>query len=223
MTSYLIITKEREKIETKVTELCEESQIDPLDRTIFDITSFDEKTAKKSWGIDDVKELRKKLTLKPLKSSTKATIMHDADLLTHEAQNALLKVLEEPPPHTIIILAGSSIEAFLPTIISRCQIIHLEEKQPLTKEETAEFQQIVTTLHNASVGERLKQAEVLSKNKKDATTWIEKALQSMHGTLTENPNKETVQVLKKLQATHHTIVSTNTNVRLSLEHLFLSI
>ncbi|MDE2025028.1 MAG: hypothetical protein KGJ07_00880, partial [Patescibacteria group bacterium] len=118
MISILLVSKTKEAREAYVAQLCTALHIDQFDRTIFQPQT--------SLGIDDVREIQKKALFKPLKSSEKAIIIYDAHLATTEAQNALLKLLEEPPTNTRIILTASSIRPFLPTVLSRCKIIELD-------------------------------------------------------------------------------------------------
>lgn len=74
--------------------------------------------------IEQIRELQKRIQEKPIISNKKVYIIDDADLMTKEAQNCLLKTLEEPPEFAIIILIGSNENAFLTTIKSRCMILH---------------------------------------------------------------------------------------------------
>ena len=74
--------------------------------------------------IDQIRNLQKEIQEKPIISNKKVYIIDDADLMTKEAQNCLLKTLEEPPKFAVIILIGSNEHAFLPTIKSRCMILH---------------------------------------------------------------------------------------------------
>jgi hypothetical protein len=82
---------------------------------------------KSSIGIEAVRQLEQFLALKvPGKAAhNRAVIIENAHLLTLEAQNALLKTLEEPPAGTVIILTAASEQALLPTIRSRAQAIHV--------------------------------------------------------------------------------------------------
>lgn len=64
-----------------------------------------------------------RILLRPALSRRKVAIILDADHLSDEAANCLLKTLEEPPDHAIIILVGTSVERQLPTIRSRCQVL----------------------------------------------------------------------------------------------------
>ena len=77
--------------------------------------------------IEQIRELQKRIPEKPIISNRKVCIINDADTMTKEAQNCLLKTLEEPPEFVTIILIGSNENAFLTTIKSRCMIIHFEK------------------------------------------------------------------------------------------------
>lgn len=72
-------------------------------------------------GIDDARELRDKIKFSPSESRYRVYIIDEAHMLTSEASNALLKTLEEPPEHAILILATTESHKILATISSRCQ------------------------------------------------------------------------------------------------------
>jgi DNA polymerase-3 subunit gamma/tau len=72
-------------------------------------------------GIDDIRELREKINFAPANARYKVYIIDEVHMLTEPASNALLKTLEEPPPHAIFILATTEPHKLLPTILSRCQ------------------------------------------------------------------------------------------------------
>lgn len=72
-------------------------------------------------GIDDVRALREGVSAVPFESAYKVYIIDEAHMLTKEAFNALLKTLEEPPPHVIFILATTEVEKLPETIVSRCE------------------------------------------------------------------------------------------------------
>ena len=82
----------------------------------FNIIESDGKNIK----IDQIRELTKKVYEKPIISNKKVYIINDSNLMTKEAQNSLLKTLEEPPEYVTIILVTSNESMFLPTIKSRC-------------------------------------------------------------------------------------------------------
>ena len=74
--------------------------------------------------IDQIRNMQRKVQEKPIISNKKVYIINSADLMTKEAQNALLKTLEEPPEFVTIILVGENENEFLATIKSRCMILH---------------------------------------------------------------------------------------------------
>lgn len=85
-------------------------------------------------SVDDVRELREKVSLAAMRGGKKIYILDEAHMMSRAAFNALLKTLEEPPPHVIFILATTEPEKIIPTILSRCQ--HYRFRR-LTPEEIA--------------------------------------------------------------------------------------
>lgn len=73
----------------------------------------------KSITVDQVREITSEIYLKPFHFSKKIYLIKDADKMTVQAQNALLKVFEEPPSYAILILVTSNLSLILPTILSR--------------------------------------------------------------------------------------------------------
>ncbi|GAB4113594.1 MAG: DNA polymerase III subunit delta' [Candidatus Caldatribacteriota bacterium] len=96
---------------SKINKLCSPDLniIEPLKNTI---------------SIQQIRDLQHQLNLKPLESKRKFYIIDQAEKMTQEAENCLLKTLEEPPPKVIIILICHHPDYLLPTIISRCQLIN---------------------------------------------------------------------------------------------------
>ncbi len=72
-------------------------------------------------GIEDIRELREKIGFAPSDLAKKVYLLDEVHMLTEGAFNALLKTLEEPPPHAIFILATTELHKMPATIISRCQ------------------------------------------------------------------------------------------------------
>lgn len=75
--------------------------------------------------IDQIRELKKEVNYKPYESKYKVYIIDHAEKMTVQAQNSLLKTLEEPPEYVIIILTNENKNELIPTIISRCQNVKL--------------------------------------------------------------------------------------------------
>ncbi|MFH0731425.1 MAG: DNA polymerase III subunit [Candidatus Omnitrophota bacterium] len=79
--------------------------------------------------IEQIRSLQRHAHLKAIEARKKVYILYDADTMTEEASNCLLKTLEEPPKDVIIILISSNLSVFLATIISRCQVIKFSEAE----------------------------------------------------------------------------------------------
>jgi DNA polymerase-3 subunit gamma/tau len=92
-------------------------------RTIAAGTSIDviEMDAASNRSVDDVRELRERVAFAPAAGRWKVYILDEAHMLTKEAWNAFLKTLEEPPPHTVFVLATTEAHKVMPTIADRCQ------------------------------------------------------------------------------------------------------
>lgn len=84
----------------------------------FDLVEID---AASNRGIDDIRELRERANYQPGSARFKVYLIDEVHQLTGAAADALLKTLEEPPPHIVFILATTDPEALKPTILSRCQ------------------------------------------------------------------------------------------------------
>ena len=72
-------------------------------------------------SVDDVRDLRDKINFSPSQGKYKIYIIDEVHMLSTAAFNALLKTLEEPPPHAVLILATTELHKMPATIISRCQ------------------------------------------------------------------------------------------------------
>lgn len=97
---------------------------------------IDYKTTENSFKISHVRELVSEVNKKPYEGDKKVIILYDGQKMTTEAQNALLKTIEEPPNGVYIIILTTSLELILDTIKSRCQICKLA---PLGGENLLEF------------------------------------------------------------------------------------
>lgn len=81
--------------------------------------------------IERIREMIKRVSLRS--QGKRVILLKKAELLSLEAANALLKILEEPPPGTIFILTASNIKQVIPTIVSRCQGYYLADDKPKIK------------------------------------------------------------------------------------------
>lgn len=130
-----------------------------------------------SIGIEDIRTFQKRLTLVPYASAFTIGIIHDADHLTHEAQQALLKTLEEPPPHVLIYLEAENPDSLLPTIRSRCQhVIDASNHDAIEYDETVDLQ--LTHLLGSSFASRASIIDVIASTRDTALLFIQKAILS---------------------------------------------
>ncbi len=92
-------------------------------RSIAAGTSLDvvEMDAASQRGIDDIREIREHVVLQPVEGRSKVYILDEAHQLTDAAFNALLKLIEEPPPHLVFVFCTTDLAKMLPTVRSRCQ------------------------------------------------------------------------------------------------------
>jgi DNA polymerase-3 subunit gamma/tau len=86
--------------------------------TSLDVIEMD---AASQRGIDDIREIRERVVLQPVEGRYKVYILDEAHQLTDAAFNALLKLIEEPPPHLVFVFCTTDLSKMLPTVRSRCQ------------------------------------------------------------------------------------------------------
>lgn len=105
-----------------------------------DITLLQGDGSAKSLSVATIRELREQAAVVPNEATHKVAILADADCMNIQAQNALLKILEEPPPYMLFILTAKSRTAFLPTVQSRCvcvSVLGVTEQEALPVLKTA--------------------------------------------------------------------------------------
>lgn len=185
-------------------------------------------------GIAEVKEAKRKSILKPYFSPSKTLIFLELHRSSLAAQNALLKLVEEPPANTFIIITADN-ENLLPApIVSRCQLIKLKEDDKGKKVSDEEINFILFT----SMGEKMEKAEFLSKNKEEAITYLKsliinlrkillvklgKTKEKIPEKLEKKSSKELILLIRKIQKGLNTVENSNVNLRLFLENILLEI
>jgi len=123
----------------------------------FDTTILEPEEDKQTIVIEQIRDLQHQLSLKPHSAKYKTGIILEAQRMTTEAQNALLKTLEEPPAHSVLILTAPSAKILLPTTVSRCQIVRLPAEIDLdfeSEEHQRQAQEFLELLQQGR-GERL--------------------------------------------------------------------
>jgi DNA polymerase III subunit gamma/tau len=94
-----------------------ESCVSIAHATSLDVIEMD---AASNNSVDDIRDLRERVTFAPVSGRHKVYILDEAHMLSTAAWNAFLKTLEEPPPHTIFVLATTEANKVLPTVVDRC-------------------------------------------------------------------------------------------------------
>lgn len=123
--AYLFYGEAKDEMRSRALALAKALEdISSEGQVLIDATIIDAENSS-SLGIDIVREIKKFLWQKPLKSKKRTVIVQGAEELTREAQNAILKILEDAPKSALIILIATSIERLLPTIISRLQKVYI--------------------------------------------------------------------------------------------------
>lgn len=83
-------------------------------------------------SVDEIRtQIINDIDLKPYSSRYKIYIVPDSQMMNQQAQNALLKTLEEPPEYAVIMLLTNNVDKFLPTILSRCIVLNFKPVEPL--------------------------------------------------------------------------------------------
>lgn len=160
-------------------------------------------------GVLEAKKIKEHFSLKPYQSSGRAVVLEDAASLTTEAQNALLKTIEELPKEAIFILGAASDSNLLPTIVSRCEIVRIKNSE--LKEENGRDKEIIEELLKSEIEERFEYIEKLKEREK----FLNSLIQYFHSELPKNSNftKELLQAEEW--------ANQNVNIRAILEYLML--
>ena len=121
-------------------------------RAIADGSSLDvvEMDAASQRGIDDVREIRERAVLQPVEGRYKVYIVDEAHQLTDQAWQALLKLIEEPPPHLVFLFCTTELMKVLQTVRSRCQTFAFQRPR---------LQELVTVLRRVSEGEAIEASD----------------------------------------------------------------
>lgn len=162
-------------------------------------------TAGEKMGIAEARKIKEHFSLKPYSAKGRVVIIEDASVMTHEAQNALLKTLEEPPEEAILLLGAPSEANLLPTILSRCEIHRFpttDYRLPATD---------IEKLINSSIEERFEYIEKL----KDKKEFLADLVNYFHQKLPDN-----LEFAKELLQAEQW-AKQNVNLRGILEYLIL--
>src|SRR3990167_4883177 len=164
--------------------------------------------------IQEIRELIHFINLKPHSGKYKLAMIYEAQKMTKEAANSLLKTLEEPPSYSIIILLANNCRAILPTVASRCRKAELRNshKIAISAEEIEQFEKI----KQMSVKEKFDLASKIAQDE-ELKSLFDKWLTIFRKKMFKKQNfaiiKKVIRAQRKLEA--------NINKRLLLENILL--
>lgn len=184
--------------------------------------------AEPSIKIKQIRNLIINLSTAPINSKYKATVLLEAEKATFQAQNALLKLLEEPPKNALLYLSAPTSKHLLPTIASRCAIIRLaysKKADSLPEVFNAELDWLAQKI-KIETGTAFQLAEKYGANRQTADNFIQSALiyvrrEYLKGGAFYGTKYPALTIVRKLQLSRKLIAS-NVSPRQVLENLFLN-
>lgn len=210
MSSIIILGTNKDAKNITVNNILQKFDLE-RDENNPDLLEITPEENKKSIGIAQVQLINKFISEKPYSHKSKAVIIEKGELLTTQAQNALLKNLEEHPNYLNIIIGAKTEKDVLETVLSRCKRINLKSEGE-EKSSTKTFEEFC----NLGVGERLDFVANLAKEDKEIIlSTLEEWLFETRGKVWEL-GSEPVELLVKVKKD---LENTNVNTKLALEYL----
>jgi DNA polymerase III delta prime subunit len=232
MHSFILDNPNPEDIVTRINKLTGLS-IKPKDLeahadiiTIKPDTNIKTTSKKTSIKIESIRELHSLLSKKPLMLPLQLAVIWGADQLTLAAQQALLKLLEEPSRQTNIFMICHNYKNLLPTIQSRCQVVRFFNTQSLSEtEDDTDFIREFESLCKMSPIERMAALEPYAANRERCLDWLENTVRNLSQKMVKSRSQDLIKrvafILKNTQVAYSDI-SRNINIKLSLDNLALT-
>jgi hypothetical protein len=193
------------------------------ERPLQDVLILDSSAGSGQAGIEAMRNIKQFLWQKPAISSKRTVIINNAGQLTPEAQNAILKIAEEPPASALIILIVNQLDNLLPTILSRFQKIYFgrlpEKEAPLGRPgwvKNPEAEKYARAFLKAGSDQRTAVIKDLVEEQKENPELLDKFFEELILQLRKDPVKN-YQQLKSALHRLLLIKQYNTNKRLQLE------
>lgn len=182
-----------------------------------------------SIGIAQIRSFAKRLSLKPQQGTKVAGVIMEGEKLTVEAQQAMLKTLEEPPSHAYLIVCVPNTAHLLPTIISRCICNYLPQtpKESGSQKNSPRTQEILAVL-DLPPGKRLHYLSTIGSTKDDLVAWIHETIHALRDEIISK-NTPPPGVTRRYSYILHRLIDAqkysenNINLGLYLEHIFLTL
>jgi len=171
----------------------------------------------KAIGIDKSREIIKFAQNKPLTGDQRLVVVFDANKLTEEAQNALLKTLEEHPSYLDIVLVAKNETDLLGTVLSRCKQLRVDGVKSKKNIKTQKKQKSVEELKKLKIGEVVGFAQKIAKMEKDEIIAL------LESWAIEEENQGFYKSADTLLSSARELEQLNVNARLTLEVCFLTL
>ncbi len=157
----------------------------------------------KSISIEKIRELKTSIYQKPFSQKFKVHIIKEADKLTTEAQNALLKIFEEPPVHAIIILETPNLKNLLATLTSRAIVVNTVPENKITRQDDPT---------------NLRDALLAIQNLNDPPDWIDQQIKNNYQILKKQikNNQNFTKTISSIEDYKEAKLMTNANVNSKL-------
>lgn len=171
-------------IDQKISSICQQLN------TTYSPNNPDILYISQDYTISSIRQIKNFLSQKPFQSPCKIILISNAQNLSLDAQNTLLKNLEEPGPNNYFILTIPKISFLIPTIISRCSLINLESQPKNLSKSQFNLPQNTSQAINLS--------DQLSVNKENILPILTDQLNFYHQSIIDSPSKKTSQTINKL-------------------------
>lgn len=169
-------------------------------------------------SIESVRDLQATLSFATRGEAVRVVAIFYVDTASIPAQNALLKLLEEPPAQTKIWLTATSLGPILPTILSRVEIVHTSENG-VPDDENSELKKLVLQIPELSHRELIELAATYGERDL-ARQCVSTALSVWHAALTTSKDTKSIQKILSLLRHADILLAKNVNTKLVLEHTF---
>lgn len=181
MHAFLITGSDKKTRMQTMQTLCQTWKVEHFDQ--LKLKPDDEKS---SIGIEQITSLTESLAVCPHQSPVKTVCIEDADRLTPEAENALLKTLEEPPAHVRILLETEHESLLLPTLVSRCQIMRQQSSfHALSPDEKQKIEQLLSSCIGKKPGDLCRIADQYGSTKETAFALTQNLLLYTHALISD--------------------------------------
>lgn len=180
----------------------------------------DAKKDKHRIDIESIRDLKLFMSLKPYSSEYKLAVIEDAEMISDAAVNAMLKILEEPPKRSVLILISSKSGMLPRTILSRCETVLFS---PVPEVHTDEMDKALADLRKTAkqnMAERIQYAKRIYE-KGNYVELVSMWLRSLHFQLVNKP--KSAPVLKRLLRLSYIISQPQYNHRIALENFFVNL